>query len=88
MNLIGEHTDYNDGYVLPMAIEHYIVMAAARNTNRHVTLHSVTTGETASFSLRRPLERGQPGWSNYVRGVVAGFQKRGIRFGGFNAVLV
>src|SRR5580765_8030897 len=73
VNLIGEHTDYNEGFVLPMAIERYTVMAATRNTKREITLHSVTTGETANFSLRSKLERGEPSWSNYVRGVVAGF---------------
>jgi galactokinase len=87
VNLIGEHTDYNDGFVLPMAIDRYTVLAADRNSKREVTLHSETTGETASFSLRTKLQRGEPGWSNYVRGVVAGFQQRGIKLGGFDAVI-
>src|SRR5712671_621464 len=87
VNVIGEHTDYNDGFVLPMAIERYTVMAAERTSDRQVTLHSLTIGETASFSIRQPLERGQPGWSNYVRGVIAGFQERGIRVPGFHAVI-
>jgi galactokinase len=79
VNLIGEHTDYNDGYVLPMAIEKYMVMAADRNADREVVLHSNTNGETATFSVRSTVARGEPGWSNYVRGVVAGFQQRGKR---------
>ena len=87
VNLIGEHTDYNDGFVLPMAIERYTVMAAERTADRQVTLHSLTTGETATFSLRQPLERGQPTWSNYVRGVIAGFQARGAKVPGFHAVI-
>lgn len=87
VNLIGEHTDYNDGFVLPMAIERYTVFVGDRNTTREVTLHSVTTGETASFSLRSKVQRGKPSWSNYVRGVVAGFQQRGIKVSGFNAVI-
>jgi galactokinase len=87
VNLIGEHTDYNDGFVLPMAIDRYTVLAAARNTLREVTLHSVTTGETASFTLRTKVQTGQPSWSNYVRGVVAEFQKRGIKIPGFDAVI-
>ena len=87
VNLIGEHTDYNDGFVLPMAIERYTVMAAARNTRREVTLHSVTTGDTATFSLRGKVQRGDPPWSNYVRGVVAGFLERGTRVSGFDCVI-
>lgn len=77
VNLIGEHTDYNDGFVLPMAIERYTVIAGDRNTAKQVTFHSETTGETATFSLRTPVKPGDPQWSNYVRGVVAGFQKLG-----------
>jgi galactokinase len=87
VNLIGEHTDYNEGFVLPMAIERYMVMAADRNANKHVTLHSVTTGDTATFRLRPKIERGTPGWSNYIRGVIVGFQERGERVGGFDAVI-
>ena len=87
VNLIGEHTDYNDGFVLPMAIERYTVIAASRNTKREITLHSVTTGETANFNLRSKLQPGEPSWSNYVRGVVAGFQKHGAKVAGFDAVI-
>ena len=87
VNLIGEHTDYNDGFVLPMAIERHIVIAADTNTKHNVTLHSVTTGETASFGLRPRVVRGEPGWSNYVRGVIAGFQKPGQKVPGFDAVI-
>ncbi len=87
VNLIGEHTDYNDGFVLPMAIRRYILMAADTNTRRQVTLHSETTGETATFGIRPKVERGEPGWSNYVRGVIAGFQKLGKGATGFDAVI-
>jgi len=87
VNLIGEHTDYNDGFVLPMAIERYMVIAGDRNADREVILHSNTNGESATFSVRSRIERGEPGWSNYVRGVVAGFQERGTRVTGFDAVI-
>ncbi len=87
VNLIGEHTDYNDGFVLPMAIDRYTVIAADRNSLRQVIAHSDTTGETASFSVRPPIPRGTPGWSNYLRGVIAGFQALGRKIGGFNAVI-
>src|SRR5579859_1985008 len=87
VNLIGEHTDYNEGFVLPMAIERFTLMAADRNPRREVTLHSVTTGQTASFNLRTKVQRGEPTWSNYVRGVIAGFQERGFKIGGFDCVI-
>jgi galactokinase len=87
VNLIGEHTDYNDGFVLPMAIERYTLVAGDRNADRQATLHSVTTGETATFSLRTAVKRGEPAWSNYVRGVIAGFQKANKKTGGFDAVI-
>ena len=87
VNLIGEHTDYNEGFVLPMAIERYTVFAAGRNSERTVTAHSTATGDTASFSLRGAVVRGEPAWSNYVRGVVVGFQRLGQRVTGFDAVV-
>jgi len=87
VNLIGEHTDYNEGFVLPMAIERQTVFAGERNGGRQVVLHSMTTGETATFSLREQLEPGEPPWSNYVRGVVAGFQQRNVKVPGFEAVV-
>jgi len=87
VNLIGEHTDYNDGFVLPMAIDRYTVVAAEPNAVRQVTLHNNTTGETATIILKTPVGKGEPAWANYVRGVIAGFQQRKIRIGGFNAVI-
>ena len=87
VNLIGEHTDYNDGFVLPMAIQKYTLMAGRRTSNREVTLHSDTTGDTTQFSVRNRVKKGDPPWSNYVRGVVAGFQDRGQKIGGFSGVI-
>lgn len=87
VNLIGEHTDYNDGFVLPMAIDRYTLIVADKNAGREIVLHSNTNGETATFSVRGKVVRGEPAWSNYVRGVVAGFQERGARVGGFYAVI-
>ena len=87
VNLIGEHTDYNEGFVLPMAIERYILIAGSTNSGPEVTLHSVTPGETATFSIRPKVEPGEPGWSNYLRGVIAGFQKLGKKFPAFDAVI-
>jgi len=87
VNLIGEHTDYNDGFVLPMAIERYILIAGSTNPGPEVTLHSVTPGETATFSIRPKVEPGEPGWSNYVRGVIAGFPTPRKKLAAFDAVI-
>ena len=67
VNLIGEHTDYNDGFVLPMAIDRATVIAASRRTDRRVVAVSEGFGESA-FSLDN-LERSEPAWIEYVKGV-------------------
>jgi len=87
VNLIGEHTDYNDGFVLPMAIERRTLLLGEPTDDQEVNLHSLTTGEAATFSLRGGVVRGEPAWSNYVRGVVAGFQELKLPLTGFNAVI-
>src|SRR5258706_7949109 len=85
VNLMGEHTDYNDGFVLPMAIDRHTVIVADRTADRQITLSSNTTGDTATFSLRGKIESGEPAWSNYARGVVAGFMARGMKVSGFQS---
>ena len=87
VNLIGEHTDYNDGFVLPMTIERQTLFLGEPTDDHAVNLHSLTTGESANFSLRGGVQRGEPAWSNYVRGVVAGFQALKVPLTGFNAVI-
>jgi galactokinase len=78
VNVIGEHTDYNDGFVLPMAIERYAVMAADTGTTPGtVSVYDTQFKETAKIDVSRPVTKGQPKWSNYLRGVMAGFQQRG-----------
>ncbi|HXF11162.1 MAG TPA: galactokinase [Desulfuromonadaceae bacterium] len=80
VNVIGEHTDYNDGFVLPMAIERYAVMAAdLAKGSQAITVNDVQFGEAATIDISRPVEKGAPKWSNYVRGVIAGFQQRGVK---------
>ncbi len=81
VNLIGEHTDYNDGFVLPMAIDRYTVFAAAPAADSGagpvLYLHSVAVGGLVAVPLRSQLRPSSPRWANYVRGVVSGFQRRG-----------
>jgi galactokinase len=89
VNIIGEHTDYNDGFVLPMAIEYYSVMAADRPVDGRevITLRSTLEAEEATIDLTRPVRPAAPKWGNYPRGVVAGFQERGIQPGGLDVLL-
>src|SRR5207253_726826 len=69
VNLIGEHTDYNDGFVLPMAIERETVIAAARRRDRLVRIRSLNQGETVEFDLDRPGPTRRGLWIDYVEGV-------------------
>jgi galactokinase len=89
VNLIGEHTDYNDGFVLPMAIAHQAVVVAAPSDagGKRVRLASTAFDGIAQFSADGSLQRGEPKWSNYIRGVVAGFLARGVAVPGFDAVI-
>jgi galactokinase len=89
VNLIGEFTDFNDGFVLPMALERRTVVAAAANgTADKIVLRSEATGETVTVSLSEALTPESKGrWSNYPRGVIAGFMARGLRPRGFDAVI-
>jgi galactokinase len=88
VNVIGEHTDYNDGFVLPMAIERYTVIAAAPSGSRQIQLRSAANDQPAIIDLAKPLQPFPKGtWANYCAGVVAGFLGRKQDPGGFNAII-
>ena len=90
VNLIGEHTDYNDGFVFPMAIERYTVIAAAPATDRSQRVNLRTTHGDAptTVDLSQPLKPLAKGaWGNYPVGVLAGCVARGLRPGGFDALI-
>ena len=87
VNLIGEHTDYNDGFVLPAAIDRHIVIVARPRADRAVRLHALDLGRHARFGLdgikHDPHER----WSNYQRGVAWALQGEGYALTGFDGVI-
>lgn len=87
VNLIGEHTDYNDGFVLPVAIDRDILVAAAPRTDRTVRVYSMNFDQSTSFSLDRiDHDAGAP-WSNYVRGVAHFLLEAGAKLPGIDAVI-
>ena len=87
VNLIGEHIDYCDGFVMPFALDRNIVIAAKRTNSETATLRSAGM-PTATISLAAPQVIGEPTWTNYLRGVIDGFQKLGYTIPGFDAYIV
>lgn len=91
VNLMGDHTDYNDGFVLPMAIDRWVWIALAPRKDRQIRLHSQEMGATISFDLDG-LEQPGKGWAAYVEGVAwalmqggpdkGDLKKGGLRDGG------
>ncbi|MEX0333788.1 galactokinase [Vibrio tubiashii] len=84
VNLIGEHTDYNDGFVLPCAIDYQTVVAAAKRDDNIVRVVSVDYGnELDEFDISQEITFQQDKmWSNYIRGVVKYLIARGYEFSG------
>jgi len=89
VNLIGEHTDYNDGFVLPCAIDYQTVISAAPRTDRTVRVIAADyDNQSDEFSLDAPiLAHDSQQWSNYVRGVVKHLLNRDKSFGGADLVI-
>ncbi len=87
VNLIGEHTDYNGGFVLPAAIDKEIVFALGLNDLGTLRLFSYDHGEGYDLVLDGgPVQPGKTMWANYLKGVVAQFQLRGVAVPGFDCV--
>jgi len=87
VNLIGEHTDYNDGYVLPVAIDRSVLVAGAPRDDRQVVIYALDFGESVEFSLDDVRHDQAKTWSNYQRGVAYFLEERGIKLPGLNAVV-
>ena len=86
VNIIGEHTDYNNGYVLPIAIDRDIVVAFRPNGTRQVNLHAINLADDASFSLVDPKADPEHPWMVYPLGVARILQEKGVKLPGLDVV--
>jgi galactokinase len=85
INLIGEHTDYNEGFVMPAAIDKEIVCALSANYSNTCKIIAYDLKDSFQFDLKE-LKKSDKEWPNYIQGVVQQFQKRGLEVKGFDCV--
>jgi galactokinase len=87
VNLIGEHTDYNEGFVLPMAIDRETIVAARARSDSRVRVYSLNMNETVEFDLDNPSPPQRGIWLDYVEGMAQVLKSRGIALRGADFVL-
>lgn len=87
LELLGNHTDYNQGLVLALAVDQHIQMAASPRTDGKVELVSSAFPEKETFSLHQIHKNPAAPWANYVKGVLQQLQKRGAVVKGFSAAI-
>ncbi len=85
INFIGEHTDYNDGFVLPAAINKSVFLAAAKTDSDRIQLVSADMNDSAELKINSIGKTGKL-WADYLAGTAAEFQKSGYNIGGFVCV--
>jgi galactokinase len=85
VNLIGEHTDYNDGFVLPMAIDRAAWIALRPRTDRRMVVHSLDFDQSAAVDLTQMSNTG-PGWAEYLKGVAWALTDAGRQLEGWEGV--
>lgn len=86
INLIGEHTDYNEGYVFPAATNKGIALAIQKNNSDKSKVYALNMQEMHEFSLQKLEALKEGGWKNYILGIVAEIQNAGIKLGNFHIV--
>ncbi len=84
VNLIGEHTDYNEGFVFPMAIDYYIQVAVSRRKDQHLRFYSVDLTDRKRTSLSNLRYKKEDRWANYPKGIVSVLLNRGYDTGGLS----
>lgn len=82
VNLIGEHTDYNEGFVLPMAVDRKTIVAVGPREDRRVRVHSLDLQEVAAFDLDHEDRANATHWAAYIEGVARVLEKRGFKLTG------
>ncbi|MFQ5793712.1 MAG: galactokinase [Candidatus Bipolaricaulia bacterium] len=89
VNLIGEHTDYNDGLVLPFAIDRYVHFIGDRSSDRYAQIYAADLDVTRQLDLNRLATEPEGSWIDYVIGILRELDRRGWlgRVGGFNALI-
>ena len=87
VNLIGEHTDYNDGFVLPIAIDRYTNMLVSKNDEGKIRLYDLKYKEKEEFSLNNIKHSPQNKWSNYQRGIAKVLLDTGYKIGGLDILI-
>jgi galactokinase len=87
VNLIGEHTDYNDGFVLPMAIERRTFVAGAARSDSRILVHSLTSNSSVEFDLQKPGPPRRGSWLDYVEGTARALLERGFTIRGANLLV-
>ncbi|MEO5684788.1 MAG: galactokinase [Chitinophagaceae bacterium] len=87
INLIGEHTDYNDGFVLPAAIDKAAYVVITPRDDHEIHLHSVDLEENYATTVAELAKSADMSWPNYILGVIDQFISAGVAVGGFDAAL-
>src|SRR5215472_8259973 len=87
VNLIGEHTDYNDGFVLPMAIDRGTMVAARPSSGRRIRVYTANLDEFAAFDLDAEPQVRASSWLNYVEGMARSLEARGTRLAGADLLI-
>ncbi|MEN9875429.1 MAG: galactokinase [Bacteroidota bacterium] len=86
INIIGEHIDYNDGFVLPAAIDKVICFAFEKTNSVTSTIVAIDLGESFEINVENPVTLHEVIWTNYFRGVLQQIQNKGLNIGNFNCV--
>src|ERR1041385_1964265 len=87
LELLGNHTDYNDGLVMALAVDRYITIAASPRADGKVELISSMFPQPETFPANEFKKNPAASWANYVKGTLEQLHKRGVRINGFDAAI-